>query len=126
MLLEIGNKSLTELTGENILDMVMIIKACPSLEFWNEPILLSFNNTHFSDTYVIEYVSYRKSDNKKSCKYTFFFNFKDFYWHYKKDFEYYKEDYVEHASRNLSIKEFRYLIQQGFDIPLYNTSNTSE
>lgn len=50
MLLEIGNKSLTELTGENILDMVMIIKACPSLEFWNEPILLSFNNTHLYNT----------------------------------------------------------------------------
>lgn len=121
MQIEIGTKKLSELTAENIMQIVMIIGAAPSSEFWNEPTLLDFNNTMFSDTITIDYVSYRKSDNKKSCKYTFFFDVKRFSWHYTKDFEIYHK-WQRHHSSKLGLPELRYLISQGFDVPLYNNA----
>jgi len=119
MILEIGAKPLSEISPENVMDLVKMIGALPSLQFWNEPVITDFSNTTFSDTVVIDYVSYRIEDNRKSSEYTFFFNFKDFSWHYTKDFEIYHKQQRHHSNR-LSIKEFRYLLQQGFDIPFYN------
>lgn len=119
MTLEIGNKPLPEITAEQVMELIKIIGALPSLEFWNTPVITDFSNKMFSDTVVINYHSYRISDNRESCHYIFFFNFKDFHWHYTKDFEIHHKQ-QRHHSKNLGIKEFRYLLQQGFDVPFYN------
>jgi|ERR1035437_3260376 hypothetical protein len=116
--IKIGNKPMSEITSENVMDIILMIGACPSLEFWNKPIITDFDNTTFSDTVVIDYHSYRISDNMESCHYIFFFCFRGFHWHYTKDFEIYHKS-QRHHSKNLGVKEFRYLIQEGFDIPLY-------
>ena len=112
MNIEIGTKKFKDLTAENIMSIVLILEICPALIFWNKPVLLDFNNTKFDDTVVIEYESYRISDNKKSCKYTLFFDFKNFRYQYI-------NDAGSKLSSKLGISELKYLIQEGFDIPLY-------
>lgn len=121
MQIQIGAKKLSDLTAENILEIVKIIGCTPSFEYWNEPVLLDFSNTMFSDTIVIDYVSYRKSDNKKSCEYSFYFDFKRLRWHYVKDFEIHSPKYRHHAN-NVDMSVLRYLINEGFDVPIYNNA----
>lgn len=120
--IKIGNKPLRELTVEDLRQIVIIEGCCPVImrngkEIWDEPIVCDFNNTLFSDTIVIDYYSHRKSDNLKSCEFTFFFNFKDFSFHYERDYE--KED-SDHQSKSkrVGLEVLRYLIRQGFDVPL--------
>lgn len=121
MIIEIGNKPLKELTSDNLIEIIKIIGCTPSPKYWNESTLLDFNNTMFSDTIVVDYTSYRTADNKKSCDYTFFFNFKDLRWHYLKDFERHMRQHRQHSSL-VSLPVLRYLIEQGFDVPLYNNA----
>lgn len=121
MIIEIGNKPLSELTSKNIMDIVSIIGAAPSSEFWKEPELLDFDNELFNETITVDYVCYRKSDNKRSCEYSFFLNHKKFYWHYTKDYERLQKQH-RHHSREFSMEVWKYLIQQGFDVPLYNNA----
>jgi hypothetical protein len=117
MNVEIGNKPLKELTAEDLRQIVLIEGCSPSLEYWNEPEITDFTNTLFSDTIVIEYLSYRKEDNLKSCEYTFFFNFKDFIFHYEKG----NPNHQPNGKR-VGLETLRYLISQGFDVPLYNNA----
>jgi hypothetical protein len=121
MNLEIGNKSLKELTPEDLRQIVIIEGCSPSLEFWNEPIIIYFTNTMFKNTIVIDYLAHRKKDNLKSCEYTFFFNFKDFRFHYVRDYEKGSPNYRQNGKR-VSLSTLRYLIQKGFDVPLYNNA----
>lgn len=115
MLLEIGNKQLKDLTAENLRQIIMIEGSCNALEYWNEPEIIRFRNKIFSDTIIIDYISYRKEDNLKSCKYKFFFNFEDFRYHYVKDFE----NNINHSHR-IKLSTLKYLIDQGFNIPPLN------
>ncbi len=121
MIIEIGNKPLRELTAENIMQIIIIIGAAPHLEFWNDTVLLEFDNELFCDSITVGYVSYRKSDNKKSQEYTFFLNHKNYYWHYTKDYERLQKQ-QRHHRRDFSLEVWKYLIQQGFDVPLYNNA----
>ncbi len=116
--IEIGNKPLKELTPNDIIEIVKIIGCSPSLKYWHDPTLLDFSNTLFSDTIVVDYVSYRKSDNKKSCEYTFFFNWVELRWHYLKDFERHLKQYRPH-NKLASLPLLRFLIKKGFNVPLY-------
>ena len=118
MFIEIGSKPLKELTVENVIDIVKIIGAMPCLEYWHEPTVIEFDNTMFSDTIVVYYKSYRISDNKESQEYMFFLDFKRFHWHYSKDYERVNK-LQRHHSREFSLEVLRYLIKQGFDVPLY-------
>lgn len=118
ILVEIGSKSMSELTAENILKIVLIEGCCPSTEYWNEPELLDFDNKMFSDTAVIEFVSYRKDDNKRSSEFTFFFNFEKFRFHYVKENE--REDKNrQYNGQRVQLPTIRYLIEQGFNVPIY-------
>lgn len=122
MIIEIGNKKKEDITAEHMIDIIMIIGACNSLEYWNKPVVLEFDNTMFSDTIVVDYVSYRKSDNLKGQEYSFFFNYEKFSWYFVKDLYNSDRDKKEdNIGRNLGIPELRYLIKQGFDVPLYST-----
>lgn len=121
MIIEIGNKPLKELTAEDLRQIIIIEGCSPSLEYWNEPEITDFTNTMFSDTIVIDYLAYRKEDNLKSCEYTFFFNFKDFRFHYVRDYEKGNPNYQPNGKR-VGLSTLRYLISQGFDVPLYNNA----
>ena len=54
MQIKIGNKNMAHLTGEHLIQIIMIIGTCPSFEYWNKPEILDFSNDTFSDTIVME------------------------------------------------------------------------
>jgi hypothetical protein len=123
MTIEIGNKSFSDLTADDIKQIILIEGCSPVPEHWSEPVIMDFNNTMFSDTVVADFVSYRKSDNMKSCEYTFFFNFKDFHIHYVRDL--YVRDLEKNnpvyrpKGKSIKLETLKYLIKQGFDVPIY-------
>jgi len=119
MILVIGNKPLKNLTTENLRQIIIIEGCSPSLEYWDEPEITDFKNTMFSDTIVIDYISHRKEDNMRSCEYTFFFNFKDFRFHYIRDYDKGNPNYKPNG-RRVGLSTLRYLIKEGFDVPIYN------
>jgi len=114
---EIGSKAMSELTAKNILQIVLIEGCCPSTEYWNQPELLDFDNEMFSDTIVIEFVSYRTNDNMRSREFIFFFNFKEFRFHYTND--YHRNNKIQPNNKRIQLSTLRYLIEQGFNVPIY-------
>lgn len=126
MIIEIGNKPLKEMTAEDLLQIVIIEGCCPVImhngeKIWNEPVITDFTNAMFSDTLVLDYTSYRVSDNMKSADYVFFFKWKDFHWHYSKDYEKNKEQDPNQRNR-VCFETIKYLITKGYDVPLYNNA----
>lgn len=120
MTLQIGNKPLKELTAEDLKQIVMIEGCCPVLEFWKEPDIIDSDNQMFSDTVVLDYTSSRIEDGLKSSEFSFFFKFKNFSFHYTKDYELNKNQ--PSRSQRISVETFRFLIKQGYDVPLYEPS----
>lgn len=114
MTIEIGSKPLKEMTAEDVRQIVMIEGCCAALQFWNEPIVLDFDNTTFGNTRVIDYHSFRTEDNKQGAIFTFFLDFESFRWHYTKD-----KSTQTYGSGDFSIDVFRYLIRAGYDVPIY-------
>lgn len=49
----IGDKSLMQISKEDILQLAVMQGCCAHLDFWNYPTLLEYDNTMFSDTVVI-------------------------------------------------------------------------
>lgn len=115
--LEIGNKPLNEITPDELRHIVVLEGCCCSLEFWGVPEIIDYDNTMFSDSVVLDYFSYRKSDMVKSSDFVFFFNFKDFRCHYTKDFE--ADPKQETNGRRVGLETIKYLIKQGYDVPIY-------
>ena len=64
----IGDKSLMQISKEDILQLAVMQGCCAHLDFWNYPTLLEYDNTMFSDTVVISYKSTRKEDGIDSSK----------------------------------------------------------
>ncbi|WP_286894932.1 MULTISPECIES: hypothetical protein [Sphingobacterium] len=117
MTIEIGNKQLKELTAENLRQIIMIIHCCPSMQYWNEPEIIEFDNNLFSDTLVVDFRSFRIEDNIESLTFVFFFNFKSLSYHYhRKDEDLQK---LANNGRNIDMEVLRYLIKEGFDVPIY-------
>jgi len=117
MIIEIGNKPLREISADELKQIVIIEGCCPVIEhngekIWNEPVITDFNNTMFSDTLVLDYNSYRKTDNLKSSDYVLFFNFKDFRCHYTKDHQ-------PGNGKRIGLETIKYLIKNGYDVPIY-------
>ena len=119
MNLTIGNKSLKDISQEELLDIVVIEGCCPVItdNIWNIPVITDFSNTLFSNTVVLDYVAYRVSDNMKSAEFTFFFNTEDYTFHYTRDYAYNKQQ--SNNYNRFSIEKMRYLISKGYHIPLY-------
>ena len=115
---EIGSKAMSDLTAKNILQIVLIEGCSPCLQYWDKPILTDFTNTLFSNTMTIDYHSFRKHDKIRSSKFTFFFNFKDFSFHYMRDLER-NHGLDESKETRISLVTLRYLIEQGFNVPIY-------
>jgi len=123
MIIEIGNKPLKEKTAEDLLQIVIIEGCCPVIIHNGEkkPVITDFTNTMFSDTLVLDYTSYRVSDNIKSSDYIFFFQWRDFNWHYTKDYEQNKNQDQKQRNR-VCFETIKYLIAKGYDVPLYNNA----
>jgi len=120
MIIEIGSKPLKELSADELKQIIIIEGSCPGLQYWNEPKIIDFNNTMFSDTHYVDFVSYRTSDLVKSSDYTFFFNFKKFSFHYTRDFEQNQNQKIN--SKRVGLETIRYLLSKGYDVPIYNNA----
>ena len=116
MIIQIGQKPLKEMSQEDLKQIVIIEGCCPSLQYWNEPEIIGFNNTMFSDTHCIDFVSYRTNDLVKSCEYTLFFNILKFSFHYTKDYE--QNPKQNTNGRRVGLETLSFLIRQGYNVPL--------
>ena len=112
MNLEIGNKNLKDIKGENILDIVKIVGAHNHLDYWNEPVILDFNNRLVEGSVVLDYQSTRKEDGRKGSLISFFFNWKELNWLCTKYYD-------SLDTRDANYKVIRYLIKEGFNVPIY-------
>lgn len=113
---KIGDKKLSSITKEDVLRIAIIEGCCPCFDYWNEPTALDFDNIMFSDCVVLDYQSIRKEDNWKSSIFVFFFHHKDISYHYHRDRL--SEERMTSWNR-LKIESIKYLISQGYDIPIY-------
>ena len=73
-----------------------------------------FSNYHSGRiiTVVLEYYSKRKRDNIKSCVVVFFFDHKNFSF-------YYRTEAIERRNKRISIDTIKYLLKEGFNLPIY-------
>lgn len=123
MLINIGDKPLKEITDEHVFQIAIIEGCINSLRFWNKPLISGFDNTTFSDTVVVEYVSYRKEDNLKGVDYKFFFNHVDLSFHYLREFD---GDIVKRIGYKLKIETISFLIEKGYFLPIQPHSKATE
>lgn len=112
-IIEIGNKSFKELTQDDIVEIAKIEGAHSAFEFWGDIKVIGFNNKMFRDTSFIEYTQTRKTDNEERRPITFYFNYVDLDWHFNVEGDTYKR------TGRLRIESIKYLIKQGFDVPIY-------
>lgn len=115
----IGNKPLKEISKEDLLEIckaesVHLVFEYNGESIWGHPEVLDFTSTMFSDTVVIDYQQKRVSDGFEGRIIVFFFNHKDFSWHW-----HFKDETKTRESKRLRIESIKYLIQKGYDIPLY-------
>lgn len=115
MEIKIGNKPLKELSSKNLADIARIEGVHLALEYWGELKILEYDTTSFSDTYVLDFYQDRISDGVVGNTIVFFFCFRDmsFHWHYM------NEQSAARKSKRIKFETIRYLIKEGFDIPLY-------
>lgn len=115
MEIEIGNKPLNKLSAENLLKIAKIEGVHLFFEYWGDFNLLEFDKKSFSDTYVIDFYQKRISDGLIGKTIVFFFDFGkfSFHWHFE------NIESQTRTSKRIKIETIKYLIQEGFDIPLY-------
>lgn len=115
MEIKIGNKPLKDLTSKNVLDIAIIEGVNLFFEYWGYPNILEYDTTTFSDTYVLDFFQERISDGVVGKTIVFFFCFRDmsFHWHFMNEQE------ASRKSKRIKFETIRYLIKEGFDIPLY-------
>jgi hypothetical protein len=116
MTIEIGVKDIKELTAENLRQIAMIEGYVPSLEYWEEPDVIEFNNTMFSDCRYIDITSVRKSDGLVSKLFTFWLTYRDGDLSIHHTVE--GNKYSHYSSRRVGFKTLAYLIKEGFHLPL--------
>lgn len=115
----IGNKPLKEITQYDLLEIckkesVHLVFEYKGESVWGQPEVLDFDNTMFSDTVVIDYKQKRISDGLEGRFIVFFFNHVDFSWHW-----HFKDEDKTRESKRLRIESIKYLVQNGYDVPLY-------
>lgn len=117
--IEIGDANLKDLTPEQLIQIILIEGCTLHLDYWKHPVILRFNNKLFSDTLVIDFNQFRKEDNLQGRTITFFFNFKDFHYHWHFKDEDVKGPISNSRSSRIKMETIKYLIKNGFNIPLY-------
>jgi hypothetical protein len=115
MNIKIGDKKLLDLTPINLIDIAIIEGIHLHLEYWNMPNIIEFDNSLFSDTMVISYNQTKISDNILGDSIIMFFNYETFshHWHFE-----HKERNTS-SQKNICIETIKYLIKQGYNIPIY-------
>jgi hypothetical protein len=115
--IEIGDANLKDLTKEQLIEIILIEGCTLHLDYWKQPVILDFSNKMFSDTLVIDFNQFRKEDNLQGRTIVFFFNFKDFsyHWHFKGE----ENDFSNTRRARVKMETIKYLIKNGFDVPLY-------
>lgn len=111
----IGNKNLSDLSAENLIDIAILEGVCSPLQFWNFPSVIEFNNTMFSDTLVVYFNQKKIHENRYGKTIVFCFNFVNFYFHW-----HFEHDHIKTSKcSNVRMSTVKYLIDQQFDLPLY-------
>lgn len=114
--IKIGDRKFINMTKEELIKIALLELCTPSLTYWNEPLIIDFNNSMFRDTLFIDYYSTRIKDGLESDKICFFLNFKEFTFHYTRSND---DNKNIRPGKRLSIPTIKYLINQNFDIPIY-------
>ncbi len=116
--IQIGDKKLKDISQEDLLEVVIIEGVCAvmnnnGVDIWAKPVVTDFDNSMFYHTVVLCYASYRVSDKMKSPEMTFYLNHEEMTFHYVKG-------NIHHSkSERLKIETVKFLLQQGYDLPIY-------
>lgn len=108
----IGDKSLKNITQEEVLQIAIIEGCCGVKTFWEPNNILDFDNKMFSDTIVLKFDEKRKMDGVISTPMNFFLNVKGYYWH--GEFSGRKTQ-----TSHINMETIKYLIHRGYDMPIY-------
>lgn len=111
-IIKMGDRKLSSIKAEEVLQVAIIEGCIAHPDYWFLPTIIEFNDSMFTDSVTLDYKSVRKADNIESDPITFFFEHKDFSFHYHSS----RLD-RSHAER-FSFETIRYLLQQGFYLPL--------
>lgn len=114
MKIEIGERKLSSIAEEEVLQVAIIEECIASPDYWNPPTIIEFDNTMFTNSVILEYKSTRKSDGIESSPITFYFKHEMFSFHYHSS----RRD--RSHSKRFGFDTIRYLIKQGFYLPLSN------
>lgn len=110
----IGDKPLMKISQEDVLQIAVIQGCCPHLDYWTYPTIVEFDNTMFSDTVIVSHQSKSKEDGSNSGILVFFFSTRDLSYHY------HREDRTQpFYSKRLDLKAIKFLIEKGYDVPIY-------
>lgn len=123
-IIQIGDTPIRDISQADILAIANIegahlVKEHNGEMIWSEPIVLDFTNTMFSDTVVIDYQQKRLSDGIEGKVIVFFLNHKEFRWHW----HFQGDEHKTPNGKNLRIESIKYLIKQGYDVPIYSKNN---
>lgn len=110
----ICDKPLRNISKEDLLEIAVIEGCCASLDEWNYPIIVEYDNTMFYQTVWIAYKSTRKVDGIEAEPINFFFRPDIFRYHFYKE-----NDIKRWCGERLGLKAIRFLIEKGYDVPIY-------
>lgn len=110
----IGDKPLSQITAEELMDIIVIEGCCSAVEHWGRPNIIEFDNQMFSDTLVLDYMSVKEEDGSSSVKFTIFFDFEKLQFHVD------REGYPNNRklTGRIRIETLNYLISKGYNVPI--------
>lgn len=112
----IGDKPLMSITKEDLLQIAVIEGCTPCLEYWSYPEVTDFDNSMFSTSVIVEYNCKNLESGNESGNMTFWFDAVDLTRFYYRDRS---SSWVERTSSLLKPESLKFLIKQGYDVPLY-------
>ena len=113
MKLVIGNKNIEDITKEEMVEVSILEGCCVSLEYWNKPHVVQFDNSLIPNTVYIKTQSTHKNDeNRLSNEIDFTLDTKEFHTTYSFRGR-------NHPCKNLTLESIKFLIKQGYNIPIY-------
>lgn len=114
----IGDKPLMQISQEDLLHIAVMQGCSPYHKYWNYPVVLEYDNTMFSSVVVISYQSTRINDERDTSSIiAFFFDTKDLSYTIHKDRDAQIIDFL--AGRRLNLDVIKFLIEKGYDVPIY-------
>lgn len=115
MIIKIGDKDISGLTPDNLIEIAKLEGVHCSFEYFSDLTYENFSNSLFSDTLVIDLKQYKISDPDIERVIVFFFNFKEFsfHWYFINDI-----DNMRHG-RQIKMTTIKYLLEEGFNLPIY-------